>query len=78
MLKNLFLQRYFADIGKAWPVLIVCGGIIPLVLSVMWLAMIQRLVAAMTWITVALFDILIISVTVFFYLKGLTPLYIFI
>jgi solute carrier family 44 (choline transporter-like protein), member 2/4/5 len=67
----LFLQRYVADIGKAWPVLIVCGGLIPLVLSVAWLAMIQRLVAAMTWITVVLFDILIISVTVFFYLKGL-------
>ncbi|KAK9064247.1 hypothetical protein SSX86_015627 [Deinandra increscens subsp. villosa] len=64
------LKRYVADIGKAWPVLIVCGGIIPLVLSLMWLAMIQRLVAAMTWITVALFDILIISVTMFFYLKA--------
>nr|GEV49357.1 choline transporter-like protein [Tanacetum cinerariifolium] len=63
-------KRYVADIGKAWPVLIVCGGLIPLVLSVAWLAMIQRLVAAMTWITVVLFDILIISVTIFFYLKA--------
>ncbi|KAL8228688.1 hypothetical protein R6Q57_013588 [Mikania cordata] len=64
------LKRYVADIGKAWPVLIVCGGIIPLTLSLMWLAMIQRLVAAMTWITIALFDVLIISVTMFFYLKA--------
>ncbi|KAD7117912.1 hypothetical protein E3N88_05180 [Mikania micrantha] len=64
------LKRYVADIGKAWPVLIVCGGIIPLILSLMWLAMIQRLVAAMTWITIALFDVLIISVTMFFYLKA--------
>lgn len=72
-LNNLLMQRYVADIGKAWPVLIVCGGIIPLILSVIWLAMIQRLVVAMTWITVVLFDILIISVTMFFYLKGLHP-----
>ncbi|MFS8015247.1 putative choline transporter [Helianthus anomalus] len=64
------IKRYVADIGKAWPVLIVCGGLIPLVLSLMWLAMIQRLVAAMTWITVALFDILVITVTMFFYLKA--------
>ena len=71
---DIYLQRYAADIGKAWPVLIVCGGIIPLILSVIWLAMIQRLVAAMTWITVVLFDILVISVTMFFYLKGLLAL----
>ncbi|XP_071714531.1 choline transporter protein 1-like [Rutidosis leptorrhynchoides] len=64
------LKRYVADIGKAWPVLIVCGGIIPLILSVIFLAMIQRLVTAMTWITVVLVDILIISVTIFFYLKA--------
>ena len=34
-----------ADIGKAWPVLIVCGGILPLFLSVIWLMMIRHFVA---------------------------------
>jgi len=59
-----------ADIGKAWPVLIVCGGILPLFLSVIWLMMIRHFVAAMPWITVVLFNVLIISVTMFYYLKG--------
>lgn len=64
------LKRYMADIGKSWPVLIVCGGILPLFLSVIWLLMIRHFVAAMPWITVALFNILIISVTMFYYLKA--------
>lgn len=59
-----------ADIGKSWPVLIVCGGILPLFLAVIWLLMIRHFVAAMPWVTVVLFNILIISVTMFYYLKG--------
>ena len=68
--KYFYMQRYMADIGKAWPVLIVCGGILPLFLSVIWLLMIRHFVAAMPWVTVVLFDVLIISGTMFFYLKG--------
>lgn len=64
------LKRYVADIGKTWPVLLVCGGILPLFLSVIWLLMIRHFVAAMTWITVILFNALIISVTMFFYTKA--------
>lgn len=79
VLKLQCLQRYMADIGKAWPVLIVCGGILPLFLSVIWLLLIRHFVAAMPWITVGLFNILIIAVTMFYYLKGqelyLTVLY---
>lgn len=64
------MQRYVADIGKAWPVLIVCGGIVPLFLSVIWLLMIRHFVAGMTWITVILFNALVISVTMLYYAKG--------
>ncbi|KAL2331444.1 hypothetical protein Fmac_019025 [Flemingia macrophylla] len=63
------LKRYVADLGKAWPVLIVCGGVLPLFLSVVWLLLIRHFVAAMPWITVVLFNVLIVSVTMFFYLK---------
>ncbi|ERM95191.1 hypothetical protein AMTRI_Chr07g31260 [Amborella trichopoda] len=64
------LKRYVADIGKAWPVLIVCGAMVPLFLSVIWLLMIRHFVGAMTWITVVLFNVLIITVTMFFYAKA--------
>ncbi|XP_077225969.1 plasma-membrane choline transporter family protein isoform X2 [Tasmannia lanceolata] len=64
------LKRYVADIGKTWPVLIVCGGMVPLFLSVIWLLMIQHFVAGMTWITVILFNVLIISSTMFFYTEA--------
>lgn len=59
-----------ADIGKSWPVLIVCGGLVPLFLSIIWLLLIRHFVAAMPWITVVLFNMLLISVTMFYYLKG--------
>ncbi|KAL4378058.1 hypothetical protein GQ457_02G037750 [Hibiscus cannabinus] len=68
--RSSVLKRYMADIGKSWPVLIVCGGFLPLFLSVIWLLMIRHFVAAMPWITVALFNILIITVTMFYYLKA--------
>lgn len=64
------LQRYVADVGKSWPVLIVCGGLVPLFLSIVWLLLIRHFVAAMPWITVVLFNLLLISVTIFYYLKG--------
>ncbi|KAG2681938.1 hypothetical protein I3843_11G167500 [Carya illinoinensis] len=68
--RSSVLKRYMADIGKAWPVLIVCGGILPLFLSVIWLLMIRHFVVAMPWITVALFNVLMVSVTMFYYLKA--------
>ncbi|KAJ8501396.1 hypothetical protein OPV22_011948 [Ensete ventricosum] len=64
------LKRYVADIWKAGPVLIVCGGILPLFLSIIWLLMIRHFVAGMTWITVILFNALVISVTMFYYRKA--------
>ncbi|OVA00585.1 Choline transporter-like [Macleaya cordata] len=68
--RSAVLKRYVADVGKSWGVFIVCGGIVPLFLSIIWLLMIRYFVAAMTWITVAIFNFLIISVTMFYYLKA--------
>ncbi|GAB4846248.1 Choline transporter protein 1 [Ancistrocladus abbreviatus] len=68
--RSSVLKRYMADIVKSWPVLIVFGGILPLFLLLIWLLMIRHFVAGMPWITVLLFNILIISVTMFFYLKA--------
>ncbi|KMZ56970.1 Choline transporter like family [Zostera marina] len=64
------LKRYISDIGKTWPVLIVCGAILPLFFSVIWLLMIRHFVSVMTWITIILFNALIISVTMLFYTKA--------
>lgn len=68
--RSSVLKRYVADVGKSWPVLIVCGGLLPLFLSVIWLLMIRHFVTGMPWITVILFNVLIISVTMFYYLKA--------
>jgi choline transporter-like protein 2/4/5 len=69
--KSSVLKRYVADIGKSWPVLIVCGGLLPLFLSVIWLLLIRYFVVATPWITVVVFNALVISVTMFFYIKGM-------
>ncbi|VFQ91854.1 unnamed protein product [Cuscuta campestris] len=68
--RSSVFKRYVADIGKSWLVLIVCGGLLPVFLSVVWLLMIRHFVAAMPWITVFLFNVIIITVTMFFYLKA--------
>lgn len=64
------MQRYVADLGHAWPVLVVCGGIAPLLLSLVWLIVIRLFVGAMIWISIALLNIATIAVTVWFYIKG--------
>ncbi|THG20382.1 hypothetical protein TEA_013224 [Camellia sinensis var. sinensis] len=68
--RSAVLKRYVADVSKSWSVLIVCGGILPLFLSVTWLLMIRHFVAAMPWITIILFNFLIITCTMFYYLKA--------
>ncbi|CAA0815961.1 Plasma-membrane choline transporter family protein [Striga hermonthica] len=68
--RSSVLKRYVADVGKAWPVLLICGGFLPLFLSIIWLLMIRHFVAGMPWITVILFNILMVSVTMFYYLKA--------
>ncbi|KAL2245908.1 choline transporter-like protein 2 [Sesamum indicum] len=68
--RSSVLKRYVADVGKSWPVLLVCGGFLPLFLSIIWLLMIRHFVTGMPWITVILFNMLIISVTMFYYLKA--------
>jgi choline transporter-like protein 2/4/5 len=66
------MQRYVADLGRAWPVLVVCGGIAPLLLSVTWLIVVRYLAGTITWLTVILLNIFMLLVTVFFYIKGIT------
>lgn len=68
--RSAVLKRYVADVAKAWPVLLVCGGILPLFLSVIWLLMIRHFVMGMPWVTVILLNILVVSVTMFYYLKA--------
>ncbi|EYU44898.1 hypothetical protein ABFS82_13G077600 [Erythranthe guttata] len=68
--RSSVLKRYVADVGKSWPVLLVCGGFLPLFLSVIWLLMIRHFVTGMPWITVVVFNVLIVSVTMFYYLKA--------
>ncbi|KAL0362697.1 UNVERIFIED_CONTAM: Choline transporter protein 1 [Sesamum calycinum] len=67
--RSSVLKRYVADVGKSWPVLLVCGGFLPLFLSIIWL-LIRHFVTGMPWVTVILFNMLIISVTMFYYLKA--------
>ncbi|XP_021754845.1 choline transporter protein 1-like [Chenopodium quinoa] len=68
--RSAVVKRYMADIGKSWFVLLVCGGLLPLFLSGIWLLLIRYLVSGMPWITVVLFNILVVSVTMLFYLKA--------
>ncbi|CAM6029743.1 unnamed protein product [Sphagnum balticum] len=64
------VKRYVADLGRAWPVLVVCGGIAPLLLSVTWLIVVRYFAGTITWLTVILLNIFMLLVTVFFYIKA--------
>jgi hypothetical protein len=68
------IQRYIADSGRAWPVLVVCGGIVPLLLSITWLILVHYFVGVITWLTIILLDVVALFVTLFFYVKGMYDL----
>jgi choline transporter-like protein 2/4/5 len=68
------IQRYIADLGRAWPVLVVCGGIVPLLLSITWLILVHYFVGVITWLTIILLDVVALFVTLFFYVKGMYDL----
>lgn len=63
------LQRYIADLGKAWPVLLLFGGFVPVLFSVFWLILVCHFIRPTVWITLALLNVLALLVTLFFYVK---------
>ncbi|KAG0591066.1 hypothetical protein KC19_1G146700 [Ceratodon purpureus] len=63
------LQRYIADLGRAWPVLLLFGGLVPLLFSVSWLILLCYFIQPTVWITLLLLNILALLVTLFFYVK---------
>jgi choline transporter-like protein 2/4/5 len=68
------IQRYIADLGRALPVLVVCGGIVPLLLSITWLILVRYFVGVITWLTIILLNVVALFVTLFFYVKGMYDL----
>ncbi|GBG82360.1 hypothetical protein CBR_g34644 [Chara braunii] len=64
------LQRYVADLGKAWPVLVVCSAIAPLVLCSVWLVFVRFFARFTVWLTIILVNALAILVMLLFYVKA--------
>jgi hypothetical protein len=65
------MQRYIADLGRAWPVMLLFGGLVPLLFSVSWLVLLCYFIRPTVWITLMLLNILAVLVTLFFYVKGM-------
>ncbi|XP_024392158.1 choline transporter protein 1 [Physcomitrium patens] len=63
------LKRYIADLGRSWPVLLLCGGFVPLVLSVLWVVLLCNFLRPTAWISLALLNVLALLVTLYFYIK---------
>ena len=65
------MQRYVTDLGRAWPVLLLFGGLVPLLFSVSWLILVCYFIEPTVWITLLLLNILALLVTLLFYVKGM-------
>lgn len=66
------MQRYIADLGRSWPVLLLFGGFVPLVLSVLWVVLLCNFLRPTAWISLALLNVLALLVTLYFYIKGMS------
>jgi hypothetical protein len=61
-----------ADLGRAWPVLFVCGGLLPMLLCMLWLVAIRYYVGVVTWLTFVLLNVFMILLALYFYFKGMS------
>ncbi|CAK9865675.1 unnamed protein product [Sphagnum jensenii] len=67
---SAIFYRYMADLGRAWPVLFVCGGLLPMLLCMLWLIAIRYYVGVVTWLTFVLLNVFMILLTLYFYFKA--------
>jgi hypothetical protein len=64
------MQRYVADLGRSWLVLVVCAGVAPFLLGFVFLILMRFLAGLMTWLFIVCVNLLLIAVTLYTYAKG--------
>eukprot|EP01018_Ginkgo_biloba_P013005 Gb_10052 [translate_table: standard] len=61
---------YFADVKKGWMILVVCGLVGGMLLSLLWIGVARLCVAALIWATLILINIALIALTLFCFVKA--------
>ncbi|GAQ83028.1 hypothetical protein KFL_001330110 [Klebsormidium nitens] len=64
------LNRYVADLGRAWLVLVVCAGVAPFILGFVFLILMRFLAGLMTWLFIIGVNLLLIAVVLYTYAKA--------
>ena len=75
----LTFTRYLSDIWIAWPVLLVAGVVIPLILSILWIIIMRYSIGFFSWLILIAVNAFNIGITLFFFVKagyiGASPIY---
>jgi len=64
------INRYIADLGNAWLVLLVCGLALSFVASFVWLVLMRYFSGIMAWFTVLIVNVFAWAVLLFSYMKA--------
>lgn len=63
-------DRYIEDLELGWPVIVVCGAVVPLGLSAVWLLLMRYLAGVFAWTVIAFANFAAIGIFLFFGVKA--------
>ncbi|KAK3277731.1 hypothetical protein CYMTET_14276 [Cymbomonas tetramitiformis] len=64
------MERYFGDFQEAWVLLVVCGALLPLLFSSIWMLVMRYFTWVLVWTTLITANILLFGLTIAAYVKS--------
>ena len=63
-------KRYVNDVQKSWYLVMLCGLVLPMLLSAVWMVMLRYLAGVVVWVSVIVVNLALIALTVILWMKA--------
>jgi hypothetical protein len=61
------LQRWWGDLLQSSGMVVLCGGVLALMLSMIWLVLMEHMAKTMVWVTIWFLYVILLSLTIYLY-----------
>ena len=63
-------MRYVNDVQKSWYLIMLCGLVLPMLLSAVWMVMLRYLAGVVVWVSVVVVNLALIALTIILWMKA--------
>jgi len=63
-------MRYVNDVQKSWYLVMLCGLVLPMLLSAVWMVMLRYLAGVVVWVSVVVVNLALIALTIILWMKA--------